>query len=94
MAACLAQGPDSAAEARRTLQQRVSDPLVLAFAPEGARGVGGYQAALQALQAPRSALADPAGLPKNVHLLTLAAMPGQRVLLRLAHLYQVCPGAN
>ena len=78
------QGPDSAAEARRTLQQRVNDPLVAAFA-----AAPGGQAGLAALRAPRSALADPAGLPKNVHLLTLAAMPENRVLLRLAHLYQV-----
>ncbi|KAK9903926.1 hypothetical protein WJX75_000663 [Coccomyxa subellipsoidea] len=86
------QGSDTAASYRRTLQQRVNDPLVLTFgkaaAPTAGAAVGTTQGLLAA-GAPVSFLADEAGLPKSVHLLTLKDNGDGRVLLRLAHLYQV-----
>ena len=91
---CLMQGSDRAASYRRTLQQRVNDPLVALF---GLAGEGANQAPLgsfgQTLGSfrQRSFLQDPQGLPLNVHLLTLKDNGEGKVLLRLAHLYQVCP---
>ena len=78
------QGSKSAAEYRRTLQQRVNDPVILLF---GRAGNGAGQA-LQQGQA--SFLQHPQGLPGNVHLLTLKDNGDGQILLRLAHLYQVC----
>jgi hypothetical protein len=73
----------------RHLQQLVAAPLVLAFgelpvasAPQG----GGLASADAARQQPFSILTQ--ALPPNVHLLTLQALGGGRVLLRLAHLYE------
>ena len=67
------------------MQQRVDSPLVLAFAqlPSGAttRSVAATK--------PLSLMKNAEGLPKNVHLLTLALLDKGKVLLRLAHLYQV-----
>lgn len=84
------QGPATSASYRRTLQQRVNDPLVLSFGK--ASSAGAAAGASQGLGgAPVSFLADKDGLPKSVHLLTLKENGDGRVLLRLAHLYQVCP---
>ena len=67
------------------MQQRVDSPLVLAFGslPEGA------SARSVAPRTPLSLMKNGEGLPKNVHLLTAALLDKGRVLLRLAHLYQV-----
>lgn len=78
------QGPSTAASYRRTLQQLVNDPLVLTFGK--ASGAG---AALQSSGKHTTFLADDAGLPKSVHLLTLKDNGDGRVLLRLAHVFQV-----
>ena len=81
------QGASTAASYRRTLQQLVNDPLVLTFGR--ASGAGALQA-LHSSGAHTTFLADEAGLPKSVHLLTLKDNGDGRVLLRLAHVYQVC----
>ena len=81
----LMQSSESAAAYRRTLQQRVNDPLVLCF---GRAAEGSDRAALGS-PAQKSFLRDPKGLPPNVHLLTLKDNGDGLVLLRLAHLYQV-----
>ena len=78
------QGSKSAAEYRRTLQQRVNDPVILLF---GRAGDSSGQA-LQ--QGQTSFLQHPQGLPGNVHLLTLKDNGDGQILLRLAHLYQAC----
>ena len=69
------------------MQQRVGSPLVLAFSP--IPEVETTVAASRPAARPVSMMANEEGLPKNVHLLTLALLPESRVLLRLAHLYQV-----
>ena len=78
------QGSKSAAEYRRTLQQRVNDPVILLFG----RADNSSSQALQ--QGQTSFLQHPQGLPGNVHLLTLKDNGDGQILLRLAHLYQVC----
>ena len=78
------QGSKSAAEYRRTLQQRVNDPVILLFG----RAETGSGQGLQ--QGQTSFLQHSQGLPGNVHLLTLKDNGVGQVLLRLAHLYQVC----
>ena len=119
------QGSTSADAYRRTLAQRVNDPLILAFgrAPSTSSTLGGGSAAAgsahgdgaggatssaagfwqQLLRRPvqassfqnggaaeRSFLADAeTGLSECVQLLTLKDNGDGRVLLRLAHLYQV-----
>lgn len=79
----------TAAEVRRTFQQRLNDPLILSFAalPNQASHQPDEEAAGQGLVLQYSAVK--AALPLNVHLLTLKALPEGSVLLRLAHLYQV-----
>ena len=79
------QGSESAAAYRRTLQQRVNDPLVPLFGRAAERP---DRAALGS-SGQRSFLQDPKGLPPNVHLLTLKDNGDGKVLVRLAHLYQV-----
>lgn len=86
MILCLMQGSASAATYRRTLQQRVNDPLVALF---GLASEGAGRAILGS-SGQRSFLQDTQGLPLNVHLLTLKDNGDGKVLLRLAHLYQVC----
>ncbi|BDA45668.1 Lysosomal alpha-mannosidase [Coccomyxa sp. Obi] len=80
------QGPSTAASYRRTLQQLVNDPLILTFGK--ASGAGAAQT-LPSSGMHTTFLADEAGLPKSVHLLTLKDNGDGRVLLRLAHVYQV-----
>ena len=84
--ACLLQDDATAAQVRRTLQQRLNDPLLVAFgpAPSAAGNV------LQQLR--HSSMAQ--ALPLNVHLLTMKALEDGSTLLRLAHLYQVRAGAG
>lgn len=80
------QDADSAALTRRTFQQRLNDPPVLSFGPLPKQAAGGplHKSGLALhFSALRTAL------PFNLHLLTLKALPKDRVLLRLAHLYQV-----
>lgn len=80
------QDADSAALTRRTFQQRLNDPPVLSFGPLPKQAAGGplHESGLALhFSALRSVL------PINLHLLTLKALPKDRVLLRLAHLYQV-----
>ena len=70
------------AQAHREVQLRVNNPLVLAF-----HNVT-WPARQQApVRLPR--LVNDEGLPRNVHLLTAALLPRDRILLRLAHLYAV-----
>ncbi len=83
--ASLLQGSESAATYRRTLQQRVNDPLIPLF---GRAAESSDRAALGSF-GQMSFLQDPKGLPPNVHLLTLKDNGEGKVLLRLAHLYQV-----
>lgn len=80
------QDPGSAALIRRTFQQRLNDPPVLSFGPLPKQAAGGHLHET-GLALRFSALRN--ALPLNVHLLTLKALPKDRVLLRLAHLYQV-----
>lgn len=80
------QDADSAALTRRTFQQRLNDPPVLSFGPLPKQAGGGPLHA-SGLALHFSALRT--ALPFNLHLLTLKALPRDRVLLRLAHLYQV-----
>ena len=82
------QGSKSAAEYRRTLQQRVNDPVILLFGRAGNSSGQGLQ------QGQTSFLKHPQGLPGNVHLLTLKDNGDGQILLRLAHLYQVCLPAS
>lgn len=98
------QDLETAAQVRRTFQQRLNDPVILSFAPLPDQDTR-HTAAL-----PHPAAADQvagglpeqaeaglvlqwsavkAALPLNVQLITLKAMPEGSVLLRLAHLYQV-----
>ena len=79
------QASESAATYRRTLQQRVNDPLVPLF---GRAAEGSDRAGLGS-PGQKSFLQDPKGLPPSVHLLTLKDNGDGKVLLRLAHLYQV-----
>ena len=78
---CLLQDDATAAQVRRTFQQRLNDPLLVAFGPAPS-ALGN---ALQRLR--HSSVAQ--ALPLNVHLLTLKALEDGSTLLRLAHLYQV-----
>lgn len=80
------QGPSTAASYRRSLQQLVNDPLILTF---GKAANAGAAQTWQSRGAHTSFLADEAGLPKSVHLLTLKDNGDGRVLLRLAHQFQV-----
>lgn len=71
---------------RRELQQRLNDPLILgfnvAYPPTKANQ-------LPSLTTQWSMLMEPATLPVNVHLLTLKDDGNGKLLLRLAHLFQV-----
>lgn len=82
----IVQDADSAALTKRTFQQRLNDPPVLSF---GAlpRQAGGGPLHERGLALHFSAVKS--ALPFNLHLLTLKALPKDRILLRLAHLYQV-----
>ena len=84
------QDQDSAAQIRRTFQQRLNDPPVLSFGPLPKQAGGGHLHE-RGLALHFSALR--AALPFNLHLLTLKALPKGSVLLRLAHLYQVIQGS-
>ena len=68
---------EAATQARRNLQQKQQDPLVLAF-----RAVDGMEHI-----PPLSGLKD-GGLPENVNLMTFHALNSSSVLVRLAHMYQ------
>ena len=82
------QVPDKAAAQRRKLQQLINDPVLLAFGPVPL--LGGPDAA-PALNGRFSALhKSQKSLPDNVHLLTTLLLEEGQVLLRLAHLFQVC----
>lgn len=81
------QGSDTAATYRRTLQQRVNDPLIPLFG----RAANNSSEASQDMYGQTSFLQDPEGLPPSVHLLTLKDNGDGKILLRLAHIYQVCP---
>jgi len=78
----------------RHLQQLLAAPLVLAFGEvpvpttPGAEGLASadVDGAQQRTVRQFSILTE--ALPPNVHLLTLQALGGGRVLLRLAHLYE------
>jgi alpha-mannosidase len=94
------QDASDAASYRRYLAQRVNDPLILTFgkAPDNSSSSGAAAAAGQPTTlaaASRSFLADPDGLPGSVQLVTLKDNGDGRVLLRLAHVYQVrCASAS
>jgi alpha-mannosidase len=81
------QGSDTAATYRRTLQQRVNDPLIPLFG----RAANKSGEASQDVYGQATFLQDPKGLPPNVYLLTLKDNGDGKILLRLAHIYQVCP---
>ena len=97
------QDASTAASYRRVLAQRVNDPLILAFGeapdsffpPAGAgaaaagQPVGAAGQLATSAAASRSFLADPDGLPGSVQLVTLKDNGDGRVLMRLAHVYQV-----
>ena len=80
----LAAAGDDVAAARRAAQARAAHPLILALLPEDE----GKGVRLEASPPPASS-ACPAGLPANVHLLTLAPHSDGRVLLRLAHTFEM-----
>lgn len=63
----------------------MNDPLITLFG----RAADRSGQALQHKRGQMSFLQDPNGLPPNVHLLTLKDNGDGRILLRLAHLFQV-----
>lgn len=76
------QGDAEAPALRRTLQQRLNDPPLLAWGEASAPG------GASPIATSWSSIVN-ASLPLNVHLLTLKAQDDGTLLLRLAHLYQV-----
>jgi len=71
---------DKSATIHRTVDERLSNPLLLAFAP--ASSIDSWKTnhitSFSAL----------ANLPPQVHLQTLQALPNKQFLLRLAHMYE------
>jgi alpha-mannosidase len=70
---------EAATQARRNLQQKQQDPLVVAF-----RANDGME---REIIPPMSGLGD-GGLPENINLMTFHALNSSSVLIRLAHMYQ------
>lgn len=82
-----AQNPKEATRQRRLLQQQVNDPVLLAFGPVPS---GWNVSPNEAINSRFSALEGKNGsLPDNVHLLTTQVLKDGRLLLRVAHLFQV-----
>lgn len=82
------QKPGKAAAQRRRLQQLINDPVLVAFGPfPRAAAADGSTAPLQGRFSALSRSLK--GLPPNVHLLTTKVLEDGRLLLRLAHLFQV-----
>ena len=80
----MVQRDEDAALHRRELQQLINDPVLLSFGPRpSANSEGSFKAEYSAMAQNKE------GLPRNVQLLTAKLLEDDRVLLRLAHLFQV-----